>query len=138
MAWVAGTISVRTLAVAAERRLAPRPGHGRGDRAAVRGRRADPGLPGRLAARTIPSGSTRRGRARPGAVILVRLGADQWLLGGAAGERPDPGAAPDLVLDADPLAFVLRAAGRTRDDPWTADGDRRLLADVAATLSSVS
>jgi hypothetical protein len=72
-----------------------------------------------------------------GAVVLVRLGAGRWLLGGAVGERPDPGAAPDLVLEADPLAFVLRAAGRTTDDPWTAKGDRRRLADVSATLGSV-
>jgi hypothetical protein len=91
-----------------------------------------------LAARTIPGGLSRRGRARPGAVILVRLGPYQWLLGGSAGERPDPGAAPDLVLEADPLPFVLRAAGRTSGDPWRAEGDPTLAADVAATLSSVS
>ncbi len=83
-----------------------------------------------LAARTIPSGLSRRGRARPGAVILLRLGAGQWLLGGAAGERPDPAATPDLVLEADPLAFVLRAAGRTAGDPWQRpQGDASLAAD---------
>jgi hypothetical protein len=42
------------------------------------------------------------------------------------------------VLEADPLAFVLRAAGRTAEDPWRAAGDARLAADVAASLSSVS
>jgi len=62
----------------------------------------------------------------------------QWLLGGAAGERPDPAANPDLVLEADPLAFVLRAAGRTSGDPWEVQGDASLAAAVAATLSSVS
>jgi hypothetical protein len=71
-------------------------------------------------------------------VILVRLGAGRWLLGGAAGERPDPGATPDLVLEADPLAFVLRAAGRTTSEAWRADGDQELAADIAATLSSVT
>ena len=91
-----------------------------------------------LAARTIPGGLSRRGRAHPGAVILLRLGDGRWLLGGAGGERPDPDAAPDLVLEADPLAFVLRAAGRTTTDPWRAEGDASLLNDVAATLSSVS
>jgi uncharacterized protein (TIGR03083 family) len=139
VAWVAGTISVRTLAVL---RLNDAWLHGR-DLAEATGRRFeadDPTLAflADMAARTIPSGLSRRGRARPGAVILVRLGAGQWLLGGAAGDRPDPGAAPDLVLEADPLAFVLRAAGRATTDPWRAEGDRGLLADVAATLSSVS
>ena len=42
------------------------------------------------------------------------------------------------MLEADPLAFVLRAAGRTTTDPWNAEGDQALAADVAATLSSVS
>jgi hypothetical protein len=50
-----------------------------------------------LAARTVPGGLSRRGRARPGATILLHLGSRQWLLGGGAGERPDPGAAADLA-----------------------------------------
>jgi hypothetical protein len=90
-----------------------------------------------LAVRTIPGGLSRRGWARPGAVILVRLGGRRWLLGGAAGERPGPDAPPDLVLEADPMAFVLRAAGRTTADPWRAEGDASLAEAVAATLSSV-
>jgi uncharacterized protein (TIGR03083 family) len=139
VAWVAGTVSVRTLATL---RLNDAWLHGR-DLAEATGRRFeidDPTLAflADLAARTIPGGLSRRGRARPGAVILVRLGTGRWLLGGSAGERPDPGAAPDLVLEADPLAFVLRAAGRTTTDPWQAEGDAGLAADVAATLSSVS
>jgi uncharacterized protein (TIGR03083 family) len=139
VAWVAGTISVRTLGVL---RLNDAWHHGR-DMAEATGRpfEADPptlAFLADLAARTIPGGLSRRGRARPGAVILVRLGAGRWLLGGAAGERPGPDATPDLVLEAAPLAFVLRAAGRGRTDPWTAEGDQELAADVAATLSSVS
>jgi hypothetical protein len=136
---VAGTISVRTLGAL---RLNDAWHHGR-DMAEATGRRFEADAPtlallADLAARTIPSGLSRRGRARPGAVILVRLGAGQWLLGGAAGERPDPAANPDLVLEADPLAFVLRAAGRTTGDPWEVQGDASLAAAVAATLSSVS
>jgi uncharacterized protein (TIGR03083 family) len=137
--WVAGTISVKTLGVL---RLNDAWLHGRDVAEATgRGFEADPAtlaFLADLAARTVPGGLSRRGRARPGAVILVRLGAHQWLLGGAAGERPAPDAPPDLVLEADPMAFVLRAAGRTTTDPWRADGDATLLADVAATLSSVS
>jgi hypothetical protein len=92
-----------------------------------------------LAARVIPGGLSRRGRPHPGAAILVRLGgAGEWLVGGAAGERPGADAEPDLVLEADPLAFVLRAARRTEGEPWRASGDQRLAADVAATLHSVS
>jgi uncharacterized protein (TIGR03083 family) len=137
--WVVGTISVRALGVL---RLNDAWHHGR-DIAEATGRPFEADEPtlaflADLAARTIPGGLSRRGRARPGAVILVRLGAGRWLLSGAAGERPDPGAVPDLVLEADPLAFVLRAAGRTTTDPWRAEGDQRLAADVAATLSSVS
>lgn len=137
--WVAGTVSVKTLGVL---RLNDAWLHGR-DMAEATGRRfeadeATLAFLADLAARTIPGGLSRRGRARPGAVILVRLGAHQWLLGGAAGERPAPDAPPDLVLEADPMAFVLRAAGRTTTDPWQAHGDGTLLADVAATLSSVS
>jgi len=139
VAWVAGTISVRTLGAL---RLNDAWHHGR-DMAEATGRRFEADAPtlallADLAARTIPSGLSRGGRARPGAVILVRLGAGQWLLGGAAGERPDPAANPDLVLEADPLAFVLRAAGRTSGDPWEVHGDASLAAAVAATLSSVS
>jgi uncharacterized protein (TIGR03083 family) len=91
-----------------------------------------------LAARVIPGGLSRRGRPHPGAAILVRLdGADEWLVAGAVGERPQPGGAPDLVLEADPLTFVLRAAGRTSGEPWRASGDRDLAADIAATLNTV-
>jgi uncharacterized protein (TIGR03083 family) len=137
--WVAGLISLKTLGVL---RLNDAWHHGR-DVAEATGARFEVDAPtlgflADLAARTIPGGLSRRGRARPGAVILLRLGDRRWLLGGAAGERPDPDAAPDLVLEADPLAFVLRAAGRTTTDPWRAEGDGALAADVAATLSSVS
>jgi uncharacterized protein (TIGR03083 family) len=136
--WVAGTVSVKTLGVL---RLNDAWLHGR-DVAEATGRRfeadeATLAFLADLAARTIPGGLSRRDRARPGAVILVRLGAHQWLLGGAAGERPAPDALPDLVLEADPMAFVLRAAGRATSDPWQAQGDPGLAADVAATLSSV-
>jgi uncharacterized protein (TIGR03083 family) len=137
--WVAGTTSVKTLGVL---RLNDAWHHGR-DVAEATGARFEIDEPtlgflADLAARTIPGGLSRRDRARPGAVILLRLGDRRWLLGGAAGERPDPAAAPDLVLEADPLAFVLRAAGRTTTDPWRSEGDASLAADVAATLSSVS
>jgi uncharacterized protein (TIGR03083 family) len=137
--WVAGTVSVRSIAVL---RLNDAWHHGR-DLAEATGNEFEADEPtlrflADLAARTIPGGLSRRGRARPGKVILVRLGADRWLLGGAAGERPAPDAAPDLVLEADPLAFVLRAAGRTGGTPWRAEGDGRLAAAVAATLSTVS
>jgi uncharacterized protein (TIGR03083 family) len=136
--WVAGTISVKTLGVL---RLNDAWLHGRDVAEATgRGFEADPAtlaFLADLAARTVPGGLSRRGRSRPGAVILVRLGAHQWLLGGAAGERPAPDAPPDLVLEADPMAFVLRAAGRTPSDPWQAAGDAGLAADVAATLSTV-
>jgi uncharacterized protein (TIGR03083 family) len=139
VSFVAGTISVKTLGVL---RLNDAWHHGR-DVAEATGAGFEIDEPtlaflADLAARTIPGGLSRRGRAHPGAVILLRLGDGRWLLGGAAGERPAPGAAPDLVLEADPLAFVLRAAGRTTDDPWQAEGDPALAAAVAATLSSVS
>jgi uncharacterized protein (TIGR03083 family) len=92
-----------------------------------------------LAARVVPGGLSRRGRPHPGAVIRLRLGdLGEWLLGGAAGERPDPAAEADLVVEAEPLAFVLRAAGRTGGEPWRATGDAELAADFAATLHSVS
>ncbi len=91
-----------------------------------------------LAARVIPGGLSRRGRPHPGAAILVRLGgAGEWLVGGAVGERPDSGRDADLVLEAEPLAFVLRAARRAEVDPWRAAGDQDLAADVAATLHSL-
>jgi uncharacterized protein (TIGR03083 family) len=136
--WVVGSVSLRTLA---QLRLNEAWLHGR-DVAEATGRpfeadEATLAFLADLAARTIPGGLSRRGRARPGAVILVRLGAHQWLLGGAAGERPAPDAPPDLVLEADPMAFVLRAAGRTTTDPWRAQGDAALAADLAATLSTV-
>ena len=139
VAWVAGTISVKTLGVL---RLNDAWHHGR-DLAEAAGERFEIDEPtltflADLAARAIPGGLSRRGRARPGAVIALRLGAHQWLLGGAAGERPEPGAAPDLVLEADPLPFVLRAAGRAAADPWRAEGVPTLAVDVAATLSSVT
>jgi uncharacterized protein (TIGR03083 family) len=134
----AGTISVRTLG---QLRLNDAWLHGRDVAEAVGfGFEADEltlAFLADLAARTVPGGLSRRGRARPGAVILLRLGGHQWLVGGAAGERPDPGAVPDLVLAAEPLPFVLRAAGRTTGEPWQVTGDRSLAADVAATLSSV-
>jgi uncharacterized protein (TIGR03083 family) len=136
---VAGPISVKTLGVL---RLNDAWHHGR-DVAEATGARFEIDEPtlaflADLAARTIPSGLSRRGRAHPGAVILLRLGDRQWLLGGAVGERPGPDAIPDLTLEADPLAFVLRAAGRATTDPWRAAGDAALAADVAATLSTVS
>jgi uncharacterized protein (TIGR03083 family) len=139
VAWVAGTISVKTLGVL---RLNDAWHHGR-DMAEAAGEAFEADTPtltflADLAARTIPGGLSRRGRPHPGAVILLRLGPQQWLLGGAAGERPDPSATPDLILEADPLPFILRAAGRTPADPWRAQGDATLAADVSATLSSVS
>ena len=137
--FVAGAVSVKTVGVL---RLNDAWHHGR-DVAEATGEPFEADVPtltflADLAARTIPGGLSRRGRPHPGAVILLRLGPHQWLLGGAAGERPDPSAAPDLVLEADPLPFVLRAAGRTPADPWRAEGDATMAADVSATLSSVS
>jgi uncharacterized protein (TIGR03083 family) len=136
--WVSGSISVRTLGVL---RLNDAWLHGH-DVAEAAGERFEADEPtlaflADLAARTVPGGLSRRGRAHPGAVILLRLGTGQWLLGGAAGERPDPGADPDLVVEAEQLPFVLRAAGRTDGEPWRATGDSVLAADLAATLSSV-
>lgn len=137
--WVAGLISLKTLGVL---RLNDAWHHGR-DVAEATGARFEVDAStlaflADLAARTIPGGLSRRGRPRPGAVILLRLGDRHWLLGGTAGERPAPDATPDLTLEADPLAFVLRAAGRTTTDPWRSEGDSSLATDVAATLSSVS
>ncbi len=91
-----------------------------------------------LAARVIAPNLSRYRQAKPGAVILLRLdGLGEWLLGGAAGERPSAGATPDLVLEAEPLPFILRAAGRREDVPWQAQGDEALAAAVAATIISV-
>jgi uncharacterized protein (TIGR03083 family) len=138
--WVVGSVSLRTLA---QLRLNEAWLHGR-DVAEATGRpfEADEATLAWLAdvaARVVPGGLSRRGRPHPGAVIRLRLGGlGEWLLGGAAGERPDPAAEPDLVVEAEPLAFVLRAAGRTGGAPWRAAGDPKLAADFAATLHSVS
>src|SRR6266511_2976220 len=92
-----------------------------------------------IAAKVIPGGLSRRGRPHAGAVIRVRLGeAGEWLLGGAVGARPASYSKPHATTEAEPLAFVLRAAGRSGGEPWRAEGDQALAADVAATLSSVS
>ena len=91
-----------------------------------------------LAVKVIPGSLARGGRAHPGAAIRVVLdGAGEWLVAGAPGPRPAPGTRPDLTLEADPLAFVLFAAGRRREPPWRASGGGALAADVAATLTSV-
>jgi uncharacterized protein (TIGR03083 family) len=137
--WMAGSISVRTLGVL---RLNDAWLHGHDLAQAASGRFDADGLAlafmADLAARTVPGGLSRGGRARPGAVILLRLGeTGEWRLGAAAGERPDPAADPDLVIEADPLPFVLGAAGRTGGAPWRVTGDPDLAADLAATLSSV-
>lgn len=138
--WVLGPVSVRTVA---QLRLQEAWLHGHDAAEAV-------GVPwpvepatlawlADIAARVIPGSLSRRGRARPGAVILLRLdGLGEWRLGGAAGERPAPDAAPDLVLEAAPLPFILRAAGRRQGEPWQAHGDEALAAAVAATISSVA
>ena len=89
-----------------------------------------------LAARTIPGGS-RRGRPHPGAVILLRLGPDQWPSAAPPANAPTP-RPPPTWSSGRPPPFVLRAAGRTPADPWRAQGDATLAADVSATLSSVS
>jgi uncharacterized protein (TIGR03083 family) len=138
--WVLGEITLRTLA---QLRLNEAWLHGRDIAEAVGAGfgidQATLSWMSDLAARVIPGGLSRRGRPHPGAAILVRLdGAGEWLVAGAAGERPRPGSAPDLVLEAEPLAFVLRAAGRTSGEPWRASGDRDLAADVAATLHTLS
>lgn len=137
--WVLGPVTRRTLA---QLRLNEAWLHGRDIAEAVAaGFEADPATlawMADLAARVIPGSLSRRGRPHPGAAILVRLdGAGEWLVGGAVGERPEPGREPDLVLEAEPLPFVLRAAGRTRSDPWRCSGDQRLAADVAATIHSL-
>jgi uncharacterized protein (TIGR03083 family) len=138
--WVVGRVSVRTLA---QLRLNEAWLHGR-DVAETAGQpfEADEATLAWLAdvaARVVPGGLSRRGRPHPGAVIRLHLGGlGEWLLGGAAGERPDAAAEPDLVVEAEPLAFVLRAAGRTAGGPWRVTGDPRLAADFAATLHSVS
>ena len=138
--WVVGSVSVRTLA---QLRLNEAWLHGR-DMAVTAGQpfeidEATLAWLADVAARVVPGGLSRRGRPHPGAVIRLRLGdLGEWLLGGAAGERPDPAAEADLVVEAEPLAFVLRAAGRTGGEPWRATGDAELAADFAATLHSVS
>ncbi|SRR6266545_1893859 len=138
--WVLGQVSLRTLA---QLRLNEAWLHGHDVAAAVGAAfeidQATLAWMTDLAARVIPGGLSRRGRPHPGTAILVRLGgAGEWLVGGAVGERPEPGRQADLVLEADPLAFVLRAAGRTEGEPWRASGDQALAADVAATLHSLS
>jgi uncharacterized protein (TIGR03083 family) len=137
--WVLGPVSLRTLA---QLRLHEAWLHGRDIAEAVgAGFDADQATlawMSDLAVRVIPGSLSRRGHAHPGAAILVRLdGVGEWLVGGAIGERPQPGAEPDLVLEAEPLAFVLRAAGRTSGEPWRASGDQALAADVAATVYSL-
>ncbi len=137
--WVLGPVSLRTLA---QLRLNEAWLHGRDIAEAVgAGFDADPATlawMSDLAVRVIPGSLSRRGRAHPGAAIMVRLdGAGEWLVGGAVGERPRPSGEPDLVLEAEPLAFVLRAAGRTSGEPWRASGNQALAADVAATVYSL-
>ncbi|HEX9344148.1 MAG TPA: maleylpyruvate isomerase N-terminal domain-containing protein [Actinomycetota bacterium] len=137
--WVLGPVSARTVA---QLRLQEAWLHGH-DLAGAAGASwaLDPvtlGWIADIAARVIPGGLSRRGQAKPGAVILLRLdGLGEWRLGGTAGERPAPDATPDLVLEAEPLPFILRAAGRRRDIPWHAAGDEALAAAVAATIFSV-
>jgi uncharacterized protein (TIGR03083 family) len=137
--WVLGPTTVRTVA---QLRLQEAWVHGHDLAEAVgAGFEVDPtslAWMADVAAKVIPGGLSRSGRPHPGAVIRVRLGeAGEWLLGGALGQRPAPDAAPDLTIEADPVAFVLRAAGRSGGQPWRAEGDQALAADVAATLSSV-
>jgi uncharacterized protein (TIGR03083 family) len=127
--WVLGPVTLRTLA---QLRLNEAWLHGRDIAEATLAWMSD------LAVKVIPGSLSRRGRAHPGAAIMVRLdGVGEWLVGGAVGERPEPSREPDLVLEAEPLAFVLRAAGRARGEPWRASGDQALAADVAATVFSL-
>ncbi len=138
--WVVGPTAVRTVA---QLRLQEAWVHGHDLAEAVgAGFEVDPtslAWMADIAAKVIPGSLSRRGRPHPGAVIKVRLGDQgEWLLAGALGERPAPDATPDLTIEAEPLAFVLRATGRTGGQPWRAEGDQALAADVAATLSSVS
>jgi hypothetical protein len=90
-----------------------------------------------LAARVVPGTLTRAGRDRPGVAVLIRLGGREWLVGAGAGKRPAPGTEPGLVLEAEPLDFVLLAAGRRHDRPWRATGDQALAEDIASTISTV-
>jgi uncharacterized protein (TIGR03083 family) len=141
--WVAGPLTVRSLA---QLRLHEAWVHGRDVAEAVAAPwPADPAAVAwmaDLAARVVPGNLTRFGRARPGAAILLRLGqAGEWLVAAAAGPRPAPGTEPDLVLEADPLEFVLLSAGRRREPPWvageTARGDLALADAVAETATTV-
>jgi uncharacterized protein (TIGR03083 family) len=90
-----------------------------------------------LAARVVPGTLTRAGRDRPGVAVLIRLGDREWLVGAGAGKRPAPGTEPGLVLEAEPLDFVLLAAGRRHDRPWRATGDQAPAEDIASTISTV-
>jgi uncharacterized protein (TIGR03083 family) len=140
--WVFGPVGRRALA---QLRMQETWVHGR-DIAGAVGRPVtdpDPELLGwlaDLAVRVLPGGLARFGRTRPGTVVEVRLGGREWRVGAGPG-RPDPGTAPALTIEADPLEFVLLATGR-RDRAavarsWRVSGDEELAADVAATISSV-
>ena len=116
--WVAGPLSVRSLA---QLRLHETWVHGHDVAEAVdRAWPADPATVAwmaDLAARVVPGNLTRFGRARPGAAILLRLHpTGEWLVGGAAGHRPDPG----MTQPGDRgrrLEFVLLSARRRRSRP---------------------
>ena len=118
--WVAGPLSVRSLA---QLRLHETWVHGHDVAEAV-----DRAWPADLATvawmadlAASRACSTDPLRARPGAAILLRLHpTGEWLVGGAAGHRPDPGTEPDLVIEADALEFVLLSARRRRWPPWVA------------------
>src|SRR4030095_9972798 len=95
VAWVAGTISVKTLGVL-RLNAAWHPARDMAE-AAGEAFEADPPtltFLADLAARTIPGGLSRRGRPHPGAVILLRLRPHQWLLRRAPGGPPRPPAPP--------------------------------------------
>src|SRR4051812_3533306 len=90
-----------------------------------------------LAARVVPGTLTRAGRDRPGVAVVIRLGGREWLVGAGAGQRPAPGTEPGLILEAEPLDFVLLAAGRRHDRPWRATGGQDLAGDIAPTISTL-